>query len=159
MSTVQDEQANDRGAALAAFFVLFNEIGIIAQLSSAMFEARMPPGHLTSQFAVLNHLIRVRDGRTPLELARAFQVPKTTMTHTLGLLEKRGHVAIRPNPEDGRSKLVWLTEAGRTYREQALAAMGPDMAELAQVFSPDKAAALLPALTELRRILDERRNL
>ena len=154
----QDEQGTQKGAALAAFFMLFNEIGIIAQLSAAMFEARMPPGHLTSQFAVLNHLIRVRDGRTPLELARAFQVPKTTMTHTIALLEKRGHVAVRPNPEDGRSKQVWLTEAGRQFREQALAAMGPDMVDLAKAFSPEKAAALLPGLTELRKILDERRD-
>jgi DNA-binding MarR family transcriptional regulator len=154
----QDEQGSDRGAALAAFFVLFNEIGILAQLSAAMFEARMPPGHLTSQFALLNHLIRVRDGRTPLELARAFQVPKTTMTHTIAQLEKRGHIAVRPNPEDGRSKQVWLTEAGRAFREQALAAMAPDIVELTAAFPPEKAAALLPGLTELRKLLDERRD-
>lgn len=154
----QDEQGPEQGAALAAFFVLFNEIGILAQLSAAMFESRMPPGHLTSQFALLNHLIRVSDGRTPLELARAFQVPKTTMTHTIALLEKRGHIEIRPNPQDGRSKLVWLTEAGRAFREQALQAMIPDMIELAQAFPPDRAAALLPALTDLRKLLDARRD-
>jgi DNA-binding MarR family transcriptional regulator len=155
---VQDEQGQDRGAALAAFFVLFNEIGILAQLSAAMFEARMPAGYLTSQFALLNHLIRVRDGRTPLELARAFQVPKTTMTHTIALLEKRGHIAVRPNPEDGRSKQVWLTDAGRAFREQALRAMAPDMMELAKAFAPERAAALLPDLTELRKLLDARRD-
>lgn len=143
---------------LDAFFPLLNEIGIIAQLSAAMFEARMPEGHLLSQFSVLNHLIRVRDGRTPLELARAFQVPKTTMTHTLTVLERRGHVRLSPNPRDGRSKLVWLTEEGRDYRNAAIAALEPDVAALARAFSPERAAALLPALAELREILDRARN-
>jgi hypothetical protein len=35
-------------------------------------------------FSVLNHLMRVEDGRTPLELARAFQVPKTTLSTLAG---------------------------------------------------------------------------
>ncbi len=68
-------------------FALFNEIGIINQLAAALFESRLPPGVLVSHFSVLNHLIRVRDGATPLQLANAFQVPKTTMTHTLAGLE------------------------------------------------------------------------
>lgn len=143
--------------ALGVFFPLFNEIGIIAQLSAALFEARLPDGYLTSQFAILNHLIRVKDGRTPLELARAFQVPKTTMTHTLGLLEKRGHIRLEVNPKDGRSKLVWLTDAGRQFRDAALAAAAPDMAALARAFSPERAAALIPELAALRKILDETR--
>jgi hypothetical protein len=66
-----------------AFFTFFNEVGIIAQLSRAVLEAHLPDGVSASQFSILNHLIRVSDGRTPLELAKAFQVPKTTMTSTL----------------------------------------------------------------------------
>ena len=57
------------------FFQFFTEAGILAQLSRALFEARLPEGFTLSQFTVLNHLTRVKDGRTPLELARAFQVP------------------------------------------------------------------------------------
>jgi len=143
--------------ALAVFFPLFNEIGILAQLSAALFEARMPDGYLTNQFAVLNHLIRVKDGRTPMELAGAFQVPKTTMTHTLGLLEKRGHVRLEENPKDGRSKLVWLTDAGRQFRDSALAAAAPDMAVLARTFGPERAAQLIPHLSALREIMDAAR--
>jgi DNA-binding MarR family transcriptional regulator len=144
--------------ALTVFFPLFNEIGIIAQLSAALFEASLPDGYLTSQFAVLNHLIRVKDGRTPLELARAFQVPKTTMTHTLGLLEKRGHIRLEVNPKDGRSKLVWLTDEGRQFRATALAAAAPDMAALARAFSPERAAEMIPHLRALREIMDASRS-
>jgi hypothetical protein len=73
----------------ARLFPLFNEIGIIEQLSRARFEARLPQGVTGPHFSVLNHLMRVADGRTPLELARAFQVPKTTLSHTLGAGETR----------------------------------------------------------------------
>ena len=143
---------------LSLYFSLFNEVGIIAQLSRALFEARLPQGFLVSHFSVLNHLIRVRDGQTPLQIANAFQVPKTTMTHTLAVLEKHGLVEMRPNPQDGRSKCVWLTQAGRAFREDAIAGMGPDMADLATHFSPDYVGEIVPKLSEIRKFLDARRD-
>lgn len=141
----------------AAYFALFNEIGIIEQLSRAFLEARLPDGLIAPHFGVLNHLIRVSDGRTPLELARAFQVPKTTMTHTLSGLSKHGLIDMRPNPDDARSKQVWLTEAGRALRENTIARMGPDFQRVAAAFPPEKIAAVLPILQELRIFLDENR--
>lgn len=140
------------------YFRFFNEIGIINQLASTMFEARMPAGMLVSHFSVLNHLSRVADGQTPLKLARAFQVPKTTMTHTLAALERANLVEMRPNPQDGRSKQVWLTEAGRTFRDQAIASLAPDIGDLARDFPADRIEAALPHLEALRKILDARRD-
>ncbi len=147
-------QAKDQ----ALLFEAFNEIGIIAQLSRAMFEARLPQGMILPHFSVLNHLIRVEDGRTPLALARAFQVPKTTMTHTLAGLERQGLVDIRPHPKDGRSKTVWLTEAGRRFRDAAIAGLGPDLAALEGAFGAAEAQAVLPALRALRQRLDAMRD-
>jgi hypothetical protein len=140
------------------FFSLFNEIGIIEQLARAQLEARLPEGLITPHFTVLNHLVRVQDGRTPLDLARAFQVPKTSMTHTLAGLEALGLVEMRPNPEDKRSKQVWLTEAGRSLREGIIAALVPQFADLAREFPAERVAAMLPALIELRQIMDARRG-
>jgi DNA-binding MarR family transcriptional regulator len=140
------------------FFSLFNEIGIIEQLARAQLEARLPEGLITPHFTVLNHLVRVQDGRTPLDLARAFQVPKTSMTHTLAGLEALGLVEMRPNPEDKRSKQVWLTEAGRSLREGAIAALVSQFADLAREFPAERVAAMLPALIELRQIMDARRG-
>jgi len=146
----------DPGAGV--YFRLFNEIAILEQLSRAMLEQVMPPGLIQPHFGVLNHLVRVADGRTPLDLARAFQVPKTTMTHTLAGLVARGLVEERPNPEDGRSKRIWLTPAGRAFRADVIGALGPLLAPLAVAFSPDRAAALLPDLEALRRVLDAARE-
>ena len=140
------------------YFSFFNEIGIIEQLSRVLFESKLPPGFLVSHFSVLNHLIRVQDGPTPLRLANAFQVPKTTMTHTLSVLEKHGLVEMRPNPQDGRSKCVWLTEAGRKFRDRAIAAMAPEMAVLADRFPPEFIAGLVAGLARIRDFLDRQRD-
>lgn len=142
----------------AAYFALFNEIGIIGQLSRALFEARLPDGVLVTHFSVVNHLVRLGDGRTPLEIARAFQVPKTSMTHTLQGLETMGYVRIAPNPSDRRSKCVWLTDAGRAFREDAIARMAPDLAKMAAAIGPDRVAALIPELAEIRAYLDANRD-
>jgi DNA-binding MarR family transcriptional regulator len=140
------------------FFAFFTEVGILAQLSRALFEARLPEGFTLSQFTVLNHLIRVKDGRTPLELARAFQVPKTSMTHSLAVLERHGLIRVEANARDGRSKCVWLTEAGRAFRDQAVAGMVPDMAALAARFPVGRVGEALPALADLRQVMDRMRE-
>jgi DNA-binding MarR family transcriptional regulator len=140
------------------YFRLFNEIGIISQLSRAMFEARLPDGLVLPHFTVINHLIRVQDGQTPLALARAFQVPKTSMTHTLAGLEKRGFVQMRANPEDARSKQVWLTAKGRQFRDEAVAGLAPEMAAVTGMLSPDDARLLVEKLELLRVQLDAARG-
>ncbi|MEL6678971.1 MAG: MarR family transcriptional regulator [Pseudomonadota bacterium] len=144
--------------ARATYFALFNEIGIIGQLSRAKMEACLPNGLLLPHFSVVNHLIRVQDGRTPLELARAFQVPKTTMSHTLAGLEKHGLVEMRPNPDDGRSKRAWLTEAGHDFRDGAIDMMGPEFGFLAGAFPPERVREMLPHLTALREVMDRERD-
>jgi DNA-binding MarR family transcriptional regulator len=139
-------------------FAFFTEVGILAQLSRALFEARLPPGFTLPQFSVLNHLVRVKDGRTPLELARAFQVPKTSMTHSLAVLERHGLVETRPNARDGRSKCVFLTEAGRSFRQAAVASLAPDMTAIAAAFPVERVSEALPALADLRKIMDAMRD-
>ncbi|OYX25522.1 MAG: MarR family transcriptional regulator [Rhodobacterales bacterium 32-66-7] len=142
----------------AMLFAFFNEVGILAQLSRALFEARLPQGFNLPQFTVLNHLVRVRDGQTPLALARAFQVPKTSLTHSLAVLERHGLVEMRPNAQDGRSKRVFLTEAGRRFRQAAIKGLMPDLQAIATAFPPDRIAATLPTLTDLRQAMDAMRD-
>lgn len=145
-------------SALMQYFGFFNEIGIIEQLSRAMFEARLPDGVTVDHWAILNHLVRVSDGRTPLDIARAFQVPKTTITHRLSGLEKHGYVEIRPNPHDGRSKNVWLSEAGRKFRHDAILLLEEDIAAIANHTDIDTISSLSHALSEIRKFLDSYRD-
>ena len=145
-------------SAMSDYFRLFTEIGIIGQLSRSIFESRLPPGFVLAQFSVLNHLVRVGDGRTPLAIAQAFQVPKNTMSHTLSVLEREGLIIIRKNPDDGRSKLVYITDAGRMFRAKAIDSLTPDLARIAATFPPDHVARLLPDLEMLRKLLDADRD-
>jgi len=140
------------------FFAFFNEIGIIAQLSRALFEAHLPDGVTVPHFSVLNNLVRVRDGRTPLELARAFQVPKPSMTNTLAGLEARGMVEMRANEEDGRSKRVWLTDKGRAFRQEAIASLRDATGPMQQQVGLERVLEMLPHLAHVRVVLDRMRE-
>ncbi|MCC0043357.1 MAG: MarR family transcriptional regulator [Brucellaceae bacterium] len=139
-------------------FGFFNEIGIIAQLSGNAFEKVMTGGMTLSQFSVLNHLARLGGNRTPLQIARAMQVTKGTMTNTLGHLERARHISVRPDERDGRSKRVDITPSGLAARNAAIAALMPELGFLAERISLEDMAAAMPLLEQVRKILDERRN-
>ena len=150
-------ETSDLNSAQLMFDVL-NEIGIIAQLSRTLLESRLDDGLTQHHFSALNHLVRLGDGRTPLEMAQAFQVPKTSMSHTLAGLEKRELIHMAPNPQDGRGKLIYLTAAGRQLRESAINAITPDIMAMIPQFSAEDANALLPPLRKLRILLDSARD-
>lgn len=121
-------------------------------------DAKLPEGLSGAHFGVLNHLIRVEDGQTPLALAQAFQVPKTTMTHTLSGLDTHALVDMRPNPDDGRSKRVWLTQKGRQFRDQAIADLAPDLVGLLAHLPTKQIETLVGDLAEIRKAMDANRD-
>ena len=150
--------SEDDGKQGELMFGFFNEIGIIAQLSGNAFEKVMTGGMTLSQFSVLNHLARLGGDRTPLQIARAMQVTKGTMTNTLGHLERARHISVRPDERDGRSKRVDITPSGLAARNAAIAALMPELGFLAERISLEDMAAAMPLLEQVRKILDERRN-
>jgi len=154
----RSNEPDDSLGAGRVIFELLNEVGIIAQLSRALLEDRMGDGLTVHHFSALNHLVRLGDRKTPMFLARTFQVPKTSMSHTLAGLEKRGLIKMLPNPDDGRGKLVVLTDEGRKIRDNAIEDFSPDIARLLPEFSADDVQTLLPALRKLRTLLDNNRN-
>lgn len=141
----------------ALYFQLFNEVGIIAQLSANKFERVLPHGMTLAQFSLLNHCVRLGDGWTPARLAAAFQVTRGTMTSTLQKLEAKGFIRVDPDATDARSKRVFLTPAGKQAREASLKALAPELAQLPEGFPPELAAEILPALERLRIWLDTHR--
>lgn len=154
-SSTPDAEA-DEDAPL--YFRLFNEMGIISQLSGRVLERHLPDGLLEPHFRVLNHLTRVGDGRTMHAMANAFQVPKTTVSHQVGVLARHGLVRVEPNPDDGRSKCVWLTDEGRALRETVVHGFAALIAELAEVAPPQEVARMVPGLERIRKFLDAERD-
>lgn len=136
-------------------FQFFNEIGIIEQLSRNLFERILPEGMSMAQFTVLNHLVRLGGGKSPLRLARAMQVTKGAMTNTLQRLETRGAIKVTPDPTDGRGKLVDITPAGRALRQQCLENALPLLVQLSEEFIDQDFQTALPFLRRMRVYLDE----
>jgi DNA-binding MarR family transcriptional regulator len=143
---------------LARSFELFNEIGIVAQLARTQLTDKMPVGLMSSHFGILNHLIRVADGPTPMALANAFQIPKTTMTHTLKGLKTHRLISIKPCQDDGRSKRVWITDSGQRLRDQTIASLGPELASLLHLIPEQQLKTMIEALTTIRKQLDSNRS-
>lgn len=139
-------------------FELLNEIAIIEQLARNTLERALPDGLRQPHFAVLNHLVRLGDGKSPSSLARAFQTAKAAMTNTLHRLEARGLIRVEADPKDGRAKGVFLTDAGREMRERAIAAVGPQIAAIGQILSEAEVAEMLSPLRRLRAHLDAARG-
>ncbi|MEP5728241.1 MAG: MarR family transcriptional regulator [Sulfitobacter sp.] len=142
----------------AVIFEVFKEIGIIEQLSRVQLEARLPEGLIAPHFAVLNHLINRGDGAVPIDMARAFQVPKTSMTHTLKGLAEKGLVELRANPADGRSKTVWLTDKGRALRQDTIDKLVPAISGMMQALDIAALSDALPVLVALREFMDAARD-
>ncbi|MDX1738061.1 MAG: MarR family transcriptional regulator [Alphaproteobacteria bacterium] len=139
-------------------FRLFTETGIINQLSVSALEEKLPYGLKISQFSLLNHFVRLGGPFNPIQLARAFQVTKGAMTNTIKRLEVLGFVEVKSDPEDGRGKLVDITEAGRKAREDSLQNIYPLIIELQAVLSEEEIDTLLPLLTKIRTYMDARRD-
>ena len=139
-------------------FALFNEIGIINQLSTARFARVLAPDLNPSEFGVLNHFVRVRDQSSPSRLAKAFQMTKPSMTAILAKLERKGYVEIVGSAEDRRKKIVSITKSGREARQRGLDATAPLAEILMAAQDVEALAKILPTLQALREFLDAERN-
>jgi len=140
-------------------YQIFNEIGIVNQLSSHAFTQALPRGMTIAQFSILNHFVRLgHEYSTPARLASAFQVSRPTMSATLGRLERADLIQIVADPADGRGKRVSITDAGRAMRERCIALLAKPMAEVEDQVPAALMRDLLPLLTELRQILDRMRD-
>ncbi len=53
------------------------------------------------------------DGRRPTEIAVTAQLSKQAVNDVLGQLERSGYLKRKPDPDDGRARVVRLTARGR----------------------------------------------
>lgn len=148
---------NDNPDIATEVFGFFNEIGIISQLSNVVLAKSLPDGVHPSHFAIINHLVRMGDGKPPVQIAAAMQVTKNTMTHSVKVLEQHQFITIRPDPQDGRGKLIYLTEKGRQFREQAVKQVSTAIKDVIGEEQRLIMARMKDDLAKLRKHLDENR--
>ncbi len=87
-------------------------------------------------------------------LAELARVRKQTMAQAVGQLERMGYAERRPDPDDRRSRLVFLTGRGESVKPVTHAAAARVEERWAELMSPAELealrATLLRLLTELR---------
>lgn len=95
-------------------FKIMTWIGIIDQLATTQMRhllegTDVPP----PQFSLLNHFShRPEEGKTVTKIAWAMQQPQPGITKTIAKMVSNGFLKEEPNPEDGRSKILFITENG-----------------------------------------------
>ncbi|KRE00326.1 MarR family transcriptional regulator [Bosea sp. Root381] len=86
---------------------------------------------------------------TPTELYRSLMITSGGLTHRLLRLERAGLIRRQKSPDDGRSLLVALTEAGRERVEEAFRADMANERRFIEALPPEKQTALAALLKEL----------
>lgn len=93
---------------------------------------------------------------TPTELYRAILITSGGMTKVLKQLEQEGLITREDDPDDGRSRVVVLTEAGVQKVEAAMAAVSQqDKSLLDGALSADQITRLGDALLQTVKRLEE----
>jgi DNA-binding MarR family transcriptional regulator len=82
-------------------------------------EALRPLGLTNGQFSLLMSLNRPQPARMG-SVAALLAMDRTTLTAALKPLQRRGLVDVTADPEDGRSRSLTLTRAGRTLLAAAV---------------------------------------
>jgi DNA-binding MarR family transcriptional regulator len=90
-----------------------------------------------------------RDGIQVSELTKLARVRKQTMAQAVEELEALGYVERRPDPNDRRARLVFLTDRGKKVRPVAVAAGKQVDARWVELTSPQTIAELRASLTEV----------
>ena len=102
--------------------------------------------------AVMRRYGRARD-LSPADLIALTRSTSGTMTNRIDRLTERGLIRRRPNPEDGRSVLLTLTDAGAERVDLAMTELAQREAELIRFLSPADAAAMVRLLRTLSESL------
>lgn len=94
------------------------------------------------------------DGTRLTDLAEQAQVTKQTAGQLVDQLEKLGYAERRPDPTDGRARLVCIGERGREVQQVARRTEKVIEREWAAHLGKERMAALRDALESLREVTD-----
>lgn len=107
-----------------------------------------PSGLSTAQRSMLVHVERA-GSPTMTELAYAMVLDRSALARNLKPLERDGYLVQRPDDEDGRSRRVELTAAGREKLVEANRLWRNAQGRFEAVYGKERAAALRVALAEI----------
>jgi DNA-binding MarR family transcriptional regulator len=141
-------------------FRIINWIGIIDQLTSTKMRQLLdgtdvPP----PQFIMLNHFNhRPEEGKTVSGIAWAMQQPQPGITKTIAKLLSKGFLRAEDNPDDGRSKILYLTDEGKLAHAKAKGRLEEGMGSTFDGWREWEKKDFFEFLDRLKTFLDEERE-
>jgi MarR family transcriptional regulator for hemolysin len=129
-------------------------ISLAARAFARLSELRLKP--LGFGVGYLPVLIALNNGRvsTQRDLARFAKIEQPSMAQMLVRMERDGLIRRAPDPADGRSCLVSLTQIGQARLPPACEVLFQGNKEAMESFTDDEAAQLVSLLTRLIANLD-----
>lgn len=129
-------------------------ISLAARGFARLSEARLKPlGFGVGQLPVL---VALQDGQasTQRDLARFAKIEQPPMAQMLARMERDGLIRRAPDPADGRSSHITLTEVAKARLPDAVAALLRGNHEVLRGFTDEEAGLLVALLTRLIANLD-----
>lgn len=96
------------------------------------------------------------DGLSPGELARRLNLATPTVTRATTRMAAAGLLRREPHPSDRRMVRLWLTDRGRALEKDIDAETSQIARRALATFTDGEVAALVRALEQVRRNLDDR---
>ena len=129
-------------------------VSLAARGFTRLSEARLKP--LGFGVGYLPVLVALRDGvaSTQRDLARFARTEQPPMAQMLARMERDGLILRAPDPTDGRSRHVSLTETAEARLPNAIAALLNGNREALDAFTDEEAGQLVVLLTRLIANLD-----
>jgi DNA-binding MarR family transcriptional regulator len=103
------------------------------------------------RFDLMAQLERVRDGMTLGEVSKRMMVSAGNVTSLVDRLVKAGYLERRPAPNDRRSQLIQLTQAGRAHFNRLAANHEKWVAELLGDLDSKEMAAAMSELAKVKK--------
>jgi len=109
--TGADDAAGLDAAELDTYFALMEAVSLLQHSVEQQLRAEGDLSYV--QFQLLARLAAARGQLTMTELADGVVYSRSGLTYQAGLLDKRGLITRSPSPDDERSVMVTVTDAGR----------------------------------------------
>lgn len=94
------------------------------------------------------------DGIRLTDLAEQAQVTKQSAQFLIDQLERAGYVERRPDPADGRARLIFMAERGRAVQVVARGVEQAILREWTEHIGVERMAVLRGILADLREVVD-----
>ena len=139
---------------------IVNSVGIAYQLLVTRFGQVVSEDLIPfPQFVMLSHFMKdPKRQRTISTIASAFQAPQPGITKTIQKLVQHKLVEEQSNPDDGRSKILYITKKGINTFSTALSKLAPDMRQVFSTMSEEELKVMHSCLLKLRNWLDSNRD-